>query len=74
MSIGDFFLNGGFLGMLRGYDHRRAGRPYGFEEFEEDIPKVGICLRETMGVINDTVDGLPNPNQTRLLKKEDYDE
>ena len=36
MSIKDFILNGGLFGMLRGFDHRAEGRPYGFAEFDED--------------------------------------
>ncbi len=51
MGLGDFFLDGGLLGMLRGYDHEEEGRPYGFAEFDEDIQPV-MDMAHKMGYLS----------------------
>ena len=43
MGIKAFIFNGGILGAIRGYDHEKEGRPYGFEEFSEDMDQVSDC-------------------------------
>lgn len=43
--VKNFLLNGGLMGMARGYDHEKEGHPYGFEEFGEDSMKA-------FGVVN----------------------
>lgn len=41
MSLGDFILDGGLFGLLRGFDHEEEGHPYGFVELNEDIQNMG---------------------------------
>ena len=43
MGIKSFIFNGGILGVIRGYDSEKEGRPYGFAELNEDIDQVGEC-------------------------------
>ena len=43
MGIKSFLVNGGILGVIRGYDSEKKGRPYGFTELSEDIDQVGEC-------------------------------
>ena len=44
MDLLDWFLNGALLGQARGYDRTKTGRPYGFDEFNEDIKKVSSSI------------------------------
>ena len=66
MSVFDFFLNGGLLGKLRGYDYEEEGHIYGFDEFCEDVPKVGLGVRETMSIANEINNGLGGSNLGKL--------
>ena len=43
MGIKSFIFNGGILGVIRGYDSEKEGRPYGFSELGEDIDQVSDC-------------------------------
>jgi len=47
-----FFLNGGLFGVLRGFDHKEEGRPYGFEEFGEDVQKASEPFMEVSNVLS----------------------
>lgn len=51
MGLKDFFLNGGVLGAMRGFDHEEEGRPYGFREFNEDAPKAKREVSMTMSAL-----------------------
>lgn len=44
MNVMDWFLNGALLGQARGYDRTKTGRPYGFDEFNEDIKKASSSI------------------------------
>lgn len=39
MGLIDFIKNGGLFGKMRGFDSKREGHWYGFDEFTEDITK-----------------------------------
>ncbi len=60
MGLKDFFLNGGVLGAMRGFDHEKEGRPYGFREFNEDAPKAKREVDMTMRTLEGLKNGIRN--------------
>lgn len=76
MSVKDFILNGGLFGMLRGYDHEKEGRPYGFPELEEDAKSVMGISKQIASDGIDLISGPAMPGGGRCLmeKEEEEDE
>lgn len=52
MGFMDFFLNGGLMGAVRGFDHEEEGRPYSFQEFEEDFPRAINTINTVSGALD----------------------
>ncbi len=45
MKAVDFILNGGLMGLMSGFDHRKEGHVYGFEDLNDDIKATLPCLK-----------------------------
>lgn len=58
MGFMDFFLNGGLMGAARGFDHEEEGRPYGFEEFSEDVPRAINTINTARGALDSLTNGI----------------
>lgn len=50
-TVKSFMLNGGILGVLRGYNYEKEGRPYGFEEMNEDLEQVKECCEKLVAIL-----------------------
>ena len=58
MGFMDFFLNGGLMGAVRGFDHEEEGRPYSFQEFEEDVPRAINTINIARGALDSLSSGV----------------
>ncbi len=67
MGLKDFILNGGLCGLMRGFDHKKEGRAYGFREFKEDAAEAA----EVTCAVASVAGGKTLPSGKAELLKED---
>lgn len=60
MSLLDFIFNGGLMGMMDGYDYKREGHIYGWNEFDRDTARLDHSMKQVGSCVNSGRNMLPH--------------